>query len=201
MVDLKIKAILSEVDKVDSDYDIILAGAFDEAINEKFEPPVLFMHRRGEIVGQWSNLKMEGKLLKADGVLYTDTDDGFERAKMAAKLIKTNQLKGVSIGFRPTEWKSISNSERPYGWDIEKLDLKEASLVDVPANDSAKVTELKQKYTKDSDSDLKDKIVFQKFYECEIEIVEDESPQHSKSCDEFLQDFANDVSNFIAKLK
>ena len=165
MADLRIKAILSEVDKVDSDGDIILPGAFDDAIKTVSDLLMLYMHKRGEIVGKWDNLRMDGKLFKADGVIFSG-DDGYDRAKMAAKLIKAKLMKGVSIGFRPTEWKSVSIDDRPYGWDIEALDLKEASIVDVPANSSAEVTDIKQKMDKEK---LKT-VMMHKFFRADIEI-------------------------------
>ena len=200
-MDTKIVAILSEVGKLDADYDIILPGAFDDAINSKMLPPILYMHRRGEIIGQWSNLRMDGKLLKADGVLYTDAD-GFDLARRAQKLVKTKQLKGVSIGFRPTEWKSVSNKERPYGWDIEKLDLKEASLVDVPANSSAKVTEVKQKFD-DKEESVKEDVLIQKYFDAEIEIVEEEDPAaiEAEEKEKELESLAGDITKFVKELK
>ena len=200
-MDTKIVAILSEVGKLDADYDIILPGAFDDAIKSKMLPPILYMHRRGEIIGQWSNLRMDGKLLKADGVLYTDAD-GFDLARRAQKLVKTKQLKGVSIGFRPTEWKSVSNKERPYGWDIEKLDLKEASLVDVPANSSAKVTEVKQKFD-DKEESVKEDVLIQKYFDAEIEIVEEEDPAAIEAEEEEkkLESLTGDINKFVKELK
>ena len=197
MADIKIKAILSEVDKVDSDYDVILPGAFDGAIAEKMEPPMLYMHRRGEIVGKWSSLRMDGKLLKAEGVLYTG-DDGFDLAKRTAKLIKTGQMSGVSIGFRPIEWKNVSTTSRPYGWDIESLDLKEASIVDYPANDSAEVTDLKRKFDdKESEDTDRGSVVIQKFYEGTIEIVVEKEEKEPEVDD----DFSAKVTKFVEDIK
>lgn len=143
MEETRLKATLSEVDIVDADWDVVMPGAFDEAIAAKQKLNMLLMHFRVGIIGQWSNLRMEGTLLRADGVLYTG-DDGYEMARQARKLVMTEQLKGVSIGFRPTVWQSVRTEERPYGWDIYKLDLIEASLVDRPANSSAEVTDLKR---------------------------------------------------------
>ena len=139
-----ISAILSEVDKVDSDYDVIKEGAFDNSIKELSHLQMLKMHQRGDIVGRWSDIKMDGKHLVATGVLY-DGDKGYDMAKMTRTLIDSGDLKGVSIGFRPKVWTNVKDENRPYGWDIHDLELREASIVDVPANDSAKVTEVKMK--------------------------------------------------------
>ena len=197
MADTKIKAILSEVDKVDSDFDVILPGAFDDAIEGKMEPNMLYMHRRGEIVGKWSSLRMDGKLLKAEGVLYTG-DEGFDLAKRTVKLIKTGQMDGVSIGFRPVQWKNVSTPERPYGWDIESLDLKEASIVDFPANDSAEVTDLKRKFDdKESEDADRGSVVIQKFYSGTIEIVLEKEEKEPEVDD----DFSSKVTKFAEDIK
>lgn len=141
----ELEAILSEVNVVDLDGDKILPGAFDEAIADKAEPSVLYMHRRGDIVGNWRELRMDGTKLKGNATLYTG-EGGFELARQALYLARNGRLSGVSIGFRVRQFMVVRDDEdRPYGWDIAKLDLIEASLVDKPANESAQVTEIKQR--------------------------------------------------------
>ena len=142
--DAEVEAVLSETGVVDLDYDMILPGAFDDAIQAKAEPDMLYMHRRGDIIGRWAGLRMDGAKLKARGTLYNGSE-GFELARQAFRLAKTGQLAGVSIGFRVLEWKNVRDEKRPYGWDISKLELGEASLVDRPANESAEITEIKRK--------------------------------------------------------
>ena len=176
--ELKIVAVLSEVSKLDLDGDIILPGAFDADIESGKNLNMLFMHRRGQIIGQWSKLRMDGTLLKADGVLYTG-DDGYDLARMGAKLINTGQMKGISIGFRAKQWTSVSEPDkgRWYGWDIAKLELREASLVDAPANTSAEIIETKRKYDEkgkeeDGAGATRD-FVLHKFLAGPIEVVEE----------------------------
>ena len=195
MPDTVIKAILSKVGVVDHDGDIIMAGAFDDAIKAKETPNMLMMHMRASIVGQWSQLRMDGDLFKADkGVLYTG-DDGFELARMVRKLIDTSQLKGVSIGFIPRKWSTVHEDGRgrwSYGWDIEKLDLVEASLVDRPANDAATVLDMKQKIDKQESGPIP---LMHKFFECVIEVVpfEDQSAE--------LAELARKEAEIVAALR
>jgi len=144
-----IKAVLSEVDKVDADNDKIMPGAFDKSIEELDHMVMLKMHQRDQIVGRWDNLHMDGKLLKADGIIY-DGDKGYDIARMTRFLIDTGDMSGVSIGFRLKVWQTVRDEEggRPYGWDIYDLELMEASIVDRPANDSAQVTDIKAELQK-----------------------------------------------------
>ena len=137
---MKIEAILSEVGVVDLDGDIIEAGAFDGQLDDGL--PMLYMHRRGDIAGTWSNLRMDGSLLRADGEIF---DDAFDLADMAAELVTREMIQGVSIGFRVMRYETVHTEERPWGWDIKEIDLREASLVDYPANESAQITEIKQR--------------------------------------------------------
>ena len=150
--DSVVEAILSEVGKVDSDDDIIMDGAFDKSLKKLKYLRMLKMHQREDIIGRWTRLRMDGKLLKADGVLYDSSEGGFELARMTRRLIDTNDMSGVSIGFRPKVWQTVNNEQRRYGWDIYDLELIEASIVDVPANDSAKVVEIKASLQKELDA-------------------------------------------------
>ena len=185
MADRKIKAILSKTGNIDSDGDIIMPGAFDETLAKNPTLQMLQMHRRGHIIGKWSNLRMDGDLLKADGVLYAGKDDGYDMARMTARLIKENLMQGVSIGFRPLKWSSVQEEGRGrfnYGWDIEKLELLEASIVDAPANDAATVLEIKQKLDK-HEGETSD-IIVHKFFACDIVMDEESAVDAVKAAEE-----------------
>ena len=171
MPDKQVKAILSKVGVIDHDGDIILPGAFDDSLSTMSQMQMLHMHRRGNIIGKWTNLRMDADLLKADGTLFTAGDDGYDLARMTARLVKEALMRGVSVGFRPIKWSSVQEEGRGtwgYGWDIEKLELIEASIVDRPANDAAQVLEIKQKLDKHEGEALP--IVY-KFFECDVELV------------------------------
>ena len=146
--DAEIEAVLSETGTVDLDFDKILPGAFDEAIRAKQTPIMLYMHARGAVIGQWSELRMDGAKLVAKGLLATGEQPS-PRAQDAMALVHRGYITGVSISFRPTKWSIVREKDRPYGWDIEKLNLIEASLVDCPANQAAHITEVKRKLAGD----------------------------------------------------
>jgi HK97 family phage prohead protease len=57
---------------------------------------------------------------------------------MVYQLIKFGALRSSSVGFMPKEWKVIDDEGR-YGYDFEKLELLERSVVPVPANPEALV--------------------------------------------------------------
>ena len=154
----KIDAILSEVEKIDSDGDIIKEGAFDESIKGLSHLKMLKMHSRHDIIGRWSNLKMDGKMLKAEGTIYDGEKMGYDLARMTRSLIDTGDMAGVSVGFKLKVWQSVNDKEADrYGWDIYNLELMEASIVDIPANDSAKVTSVKAELMRSIELNRKDK--------------------------------------------
>jgi len=57
---------------------------------------------------------------------------------MVHQLIEFGALRSSSVGFLPKEWKIIDDTAR-YGYDFEKLELLEWSVVPVPANPEALV--------------------------------------------------------------
>ena len=126
---------------MDSDGDIIMAGAFDGAIAEIERLDMRFMHNRLEIVGAWRNLRLDDTLFRADGTLYTG-EGGYDTPRKCLRLGRSGQLRGVSIGFRIKRMEIVIDDERePWGvgYDIYDLELIEASLVDRPANPSARI--------------------------------------------------------------
>ena len=188
--EMRIEAILSETGVVDSDGDIILAGAFDDQL-ELSNLQMRLMHRRGDIIGCWNNLRIDGSLLKADGELF---GEDYDLAKMGETLIRKEMMKGVSIGFRPVAWTNVSTKERPWGWDTSKLELREASIVDIPSNASAEVTEIKRKL---KDGEASEPTVIHKFFKAEIRVIEDQagSPEPEKYAGVLAK--INELSNSI----
>ena len=136
-------ATLSRVDIVDVEGDKILAGAFADTLKawKSRRLPMFAFHNQMQGLGYWDNLRMEGALLKAQGNLLM----GLPLAQSVALLMEARVLRGVSIGGRKgPEQKLVNRPNGRRGWDIDKVDLFEASIVYRPANLAAKVTQKDQ---------------------------------------------------------
>lgn len=98
---------------------------------ELFErnPVMFYMHNREKgIVGRWENIRKEGKQLLADAVF----DDTTELGRQVKMQVENGFLRCASIGIENVV------KERLNGVDIiTKCNLKEISIVDIPANGNA----------------------------------------------------------------
>lgn len=114
----------------DLDGDIIEKGAFSESLSRR-EPQFLWGHDQGQIpIGKIKchednyGLKFEAVMPKGDSLV---------RDRIAPQL-EIGALKGVSIGFR---------TKQRSGKSIKQAELFEISLVNIPANPLATVTNFK----------------------------------------------------------
>jgi hypothetical protein len=107
----------------------------------KANPVMLFMHNRpfykdsSSVIGRWENIRKEKGQLLADAVF--DMDDPF--AASIAKKVENNFLRMASLGARPVETSSDPKDLLP-GQCFETVTrciAREASIVDIGANDSA----------------------------------------------------------------
>ena len=151
--DLQIEAILCVTGIVDHDGDKFSNDAFDDNIAQKTDVNMLMMHQREKIIGKWTKLRMKGDNLVADGTVYSG-ENGFDLAKMGARLAKEGQMSGVSVGFKPTKFEFSKDEDRKFGIDFFKVDLKEASLVDQPAVPGSEITEFKSKLAEHFDDEM-----------------------------------------------
>ena len=122
--------------------DVIVEGAFTESIAEikakKGHIPMLFQHEFRKIFGKFRATDMRetpaGLFVKGEINLRTDLGrNNFE-------LLKAEDISDFSIGFRIRE----SHFDEVLGVNfLEKIDLKEISIVTFPANEMAVVTGVK----------------------------------------------------------
>ncbi len=128
---------------VDSYNEIVEAGAFAESLAEikaKGRPiPVLWQHRSGEPIGVYEGLSEDGTGLKVEGRLAVKK---VARADEAHALMGMGAVSGLSIGYYVRE---DSYDEKTRVRKLKKLDLVEVSLVTFPANDEARVDQVKAK--------------------------------------------------------
>ncbi|MFQ1017467.1 HK97 family phage prohead protease [Gilliamella sp. Occ3-1] len=125
----------------DSYSDIVIKGAFANSLNKWKEkgrlPALLWQHKMDEPIGYYTKMVEDDNGLYLEGQLLIDDDP---LAKRAHAHMKAKSLSGLSIGY-------ILND---YDYDKEKsafilkdIDLWEVSVVTFPANDEARIDNVK----------------------------------------------------------
>ena len=137
---------------LDSYKEIVVAGAFTESLKTR-QPSLLWQHRSGEPIGIYTGVKEDAVGLHVEGKLALKTARGAE----AYELLKMGAISGLSIGFQVRD----ESYDRVTGINtLKALDLWEVSLVTFPANDAARVTDVKSiseiKTLKDAEAYLRD---------------------------------------------
>ena len=116
--------------------DVMVKGAFAESLEKRGLPLLLFQHKMDEApLGPVVEAKEDAKGLWFKAEL--PKDDAFNKGRVIPQL-KRKGLKGVSIGFK-VKGKSHRNGLRY----IEKAELYEISLVNMPMNPRAAVDTVK----------------------------------------------------------
>lgn len=137
--------------------DVIAAGAFAESLKahkaEGTMPAMLWQHDSEEPIGVWTAMVEDAKGLKVVGKLALDT----VRGKEAHALLKMGALNGLSIGFVSKQWAYDRETEVR---TLTEIELWEVSLVTFPANQKARITNVKSadeiKAPKDAERVLRD---------------------------------------------
>jgi HK97 family phage prohead protease len=141
---LELKAITDEgtftgfasvYDIIDSDNDIIRAGAFTESLGRR-KVKMLWQHRQDKPIGLFTNVRESGNTLEVEGQLNLKTRLGAE----AYELLKQGAIDGLSVGFMTKESEYDNESRTRI---ITKAELYETSLVTFPANEAAKIFAIK----------------------------------------------------------
>ncbi|MER9092226.1 HK97 family phage prohead protease [Mesorhizobium sp. M0700] len=121
--------------------DIVDRGAFTATLArhqaDGTRPVMLFSHRMDKPIGVWDRVSEDDYGLKMSGRLNLDTQAGRE----ALSLVKQDAISGLSIGFL------VNPGGASVGRDgvrhLKDLDLWEVSLVAIPSNGKARITDVK----------------------------------------------------------
>ncbi|MCP3022296.1 HK97 family phage prohead protease [Cupriavidus basilensis] len=120
--------------------DVVAAGAFATSLKahkaEDTMPAMLWQHDANEPIGVWIEMVEDAKGLRIKGQLALDTT----RGKEAHALLKLRALNGLSIGFISKQWAYDRETDVR---TLTEIDLWEVSLVTFPANEKARVTDVK----------------------------------------------------------
>ena len=120
--------------------DVIAKGAFVQSLKDHKAagtmPAMLWQHDADKPIGVWTEMVEDEKGLRIKGQLAMETVKG----KEAHALLKMGALNGLSIGFMSKEWAYDRDAEVR---TLTAIDLWEVSLVTFPANEKARVTNVK----------------------------------------------------------
>ena len=120
--------------------DVIAKGAFIQSLKDHKAagtmPAMLWQHDADKPIGVWTEMVEDEKGLRIKGQLAMETVKG----KEAHALLKMGALNGLSIGFMSKEWAYDRDTEVR---TLTAIDLWEVSLVTFPANQKARVTNVK----------------------------------------------------------
>ncbi len=117
--------------------DVIEAGAYAETIKGLSGDtlPMLWNHNPDVVIGKWVGMREDEKGLVAEGELTP----GHSVARDVEASLRHGAVKGLSIGYRPVKARSARGGIRV----LEKIELREVSVVTTPANPRARVTGVK----------------------------------------------------------
>jgi uncharacterized protein len=126
--------------ELDQQNEIVAPGAFARSLSQWRKqgraPAMLWMHDPAQPIGLWLSLKEDSNGLAVEGRLALGTQKGRE----AYELLKMGALTGLSIGYRVIASKVDAARKARVLTDV---DLFEISLVTFPANEQARVSEVK----------------------------------------------------------
>jgi len=125
----------------DSYSDVVVRGAFTATL-EKWKakgrlPAMLWQHNMSAPIGIYTEMREDDIGLYVKGRLLIDADP---LAKRAHAHMKAGSLSGMSIGYMLDDYEY--DKEKGV-WILKAIDLWEVSLVTFPANDDARITDVK----------------------------------------------------------
>ncbi len=120
--------------------DVIAKGAFVQSLKDHKAagtmPAMLWQHDADKPIGVWTEMVEDEKGLRIKGQLAMETVKG----KEAHALLKMGAINGLSIGFMSKQWAYDRDTEVR---TLTEIDLWEVSLVTFPANEKARITNVK----------------------------------------------------------
>lgn len=125
----------------DSYDDIVMPGAFQASLakwgQKERLPAMLWQHNMQEPIGVYTEMREDENGLFVKGRLLIDDDP---LARRAHGHMKAGSLTGLSIGYMLKEWEFDRDKDV---FLLKEIDLWEVSLVTFPANDEARISNVK----------------------------------------------------------
>lgn len=130
----------------DSYSDIVMPGAFAKSLEDLHakgrQPALLWQHNMSEPIGVFTEVREDDIGLVVKGRLLVEDDP---LAKRALAHMKAGSLTGLSIGYRLKDYEYDNEKS---AFLLKEIELWEVSLVTFPANDEARISEVKNMLTR-----------------------------------------------------
>lgn len=144
------KGYASTFGNTDLGNDVVMKGAFTKSLDRisklKNGIPLLIQHDTTKVAGRITDFKLDEKGL----LVEPRVNLGVQDAREALSLMRAGDLSDLSMGFVIVD----SEFNKKTGVrELKEVDLKEISIVTFPANEEAKITEVKDDEDKDKDAD------------------------------------------------
>lgn len=138
-----ISGYFSTYDRIPDSYgDVIAKGAFTETIKKREESghpfPLCWNHDLDQIIGKVNSIEDTEK-----GPLMTASFFDTPLAQEKRALVQSGVVYQFSFAYDVLEAGPTELDEGVKAWELKKLDLFEVSIVPIPANPRAEVTEIK----------------------------------------------------------
>ena len=120
---------------VDSYGDTIAPGAYKKTLKKRDRGVKMRWNHFGPVIGKWLEMYEDDNGLYVKGQLTP----GHSVAADVLASLKHGAIDGLSIGFYPAKYKEDENGNRK----LEEIDLVEISVVEEPADNAARITNVK----------------------------------------------------------
>jgi hypothetical protein len=136
----EIKAYVTTFGNADLVGDVMDKGAADNFVKqfndqENASIPMLWEHKRDEIIGSWTKFEVDEKGVIGTGELYK----GVSKAEDVKVYLEKGAVGSVSIGFKSSDYEDIKTGGRLF----KEIELFETSIVIQPANPQAQIVSAK----------------------------------------------------------
>ena len=125
----------------DSYSDIVMPGAFKASLEKWSEkgqfPALLWQHKMDEPIGVYTKMVEDEKGLYVEGRLLIKDDD---LARRAHAHLKAGSIQAMSIGYSLIDY---DYDQDKGAFQLKEIDLWEVSLVTFPANEEARIDNVK----------------------------------------------------------
>lgn len=142
------KGYASVFGSIDLGGDTVSKGAFEESLSEWKAagrmPQMLYYHDDKEIIGEWTEMKEDEKGLYVEGRLWIKGDEALESSRKAYNILRSNSVKGLSIGYRALEVENMELMDGTVIRNLKKIKLFEVSIAPWSMEPKAEVLNVKQ---------------------------------------------------------
>jgi HK97 family phage prohead protease len=115
--------------KLDRGGDVVKPGAFQRSLGAERSIPLLWQHRTSAVIGRIERIEEDRRGLRVIGSLNSS-----ETGAMAARLISSRSVEGLSFGYRVRSAEKLGGARH-----LTDVDLIEVSIVSRPMQPRARI--------------------------------------------------------------